>query len=135
MAALQLEPRARSAQLTVAGVVRDAWRLSVTGRDVDESEYALRFTADNGSWTLLDGPAGDYAMSGTRADIMRYLRAKPGTGPKAIADALGISAENARKTCQRMVPGLTCTSWPLSNLRITALCLPVTTVTICSGPL
>jgi hypothetical protein len=76
--------------------------LNVTGRDVDESEYALRFTADNGAWTLLDGPAGDYSMSGTRADIMRYLRANPGTGPKAITDALGISAENARKTCQRM---------------------------------
>lgn len=76
--------------------------LYVTGRDVDEAEHALRFTAANGAWTLLDGPAGDYAMSGTRADIMRYLRANPGTGPKAIADALGISAENARKTCQRM---------------------------------
>jgi AAA domain len=76
--------------------------LSITGRDVDEAEHALRFTADNGAWTLLDGPAGDYSMSGTRADIMRHLRANPGTGPKAIADALGISYENARKTCQRM---------------------------------
>ena len=31
--------------------------LCVTGRDVDESEHALRFTAANGAWTLLDGPA------------------------------------------------------------------------------
>jgi hypothetical protein len=76
--------------------------LYVTGRDVDESEHALRFTPDNGAWTLLDGPALDYTMSGTRADIMRHLRANPGTGPKAISDALGIGYENARKTCQRM---------------------------------
>lgn len=76
--------------------------LYVTGRDVDESEHALRFTADNGAWTLLDGPAGDYAMSGTRAAIMRHLRSSPGSAPKAIAGALGISHDSAKKTCQRM---------------------------------
>jgi hypothetical protein len=76
--------------------------LSITGRDVDESEHALRFTADNGAWTLLDGPAGDYAMSGTRAAIMRHVRSNPGTTPKAIAEALGISHDIAKKTCQRM---------------------------------
>lgn len=76
--------------------------LSITGRDVDESEHALRFTADNGAWTLLDGPAGDYAMSGTRADIMRHVRANPGSAPKAIAEAIGIGYETVKKTCQRM---------------------------------
>ena len=76
--------------------------LSVTGRDVDESEYALRFTADNGSWTLLDGPPGDYAMSGNRAAIMRHLRAHPGSNARAIADAIGLGYENVHKTCQRM---------------------------------
>jgi hypothetical protein len=76
--------------------------LYVTGRDVDEAEHALRFTADNGAWTLLDGPAGDYAMSGTRAAIVRHVRANPGSTPKAIAEATGISAGNVAKTCQRM---------------------------------
>jgi hypothetical protein len=76
--------------------------LSVTGRDVDESEYALRFTADNGSWTLLDGPPGDYAMTGNRAAIMRYLREHPSSNARAVADATGLGYENARKTCQRM---------------------------------
>jgi hypothetical protein len=76
--------------------------LYVTGRDVDESEHALRFTAANGAWTLLDGPAGDYAMSGTRAAIARHVRANPGSTPKAIAEAIGISAGNVNKTCQRM---------------------------------
>jgi hypothetical protein len=76
--------------------------LYVTGRDVDEAEHALRFTPDNGAWTLLDGPAADYAMSGTRAAISRYLRANPDSNPKAIADGTGMSRENVRKTCQRM---------------------------------
>jgi hypothetical protein len=76
--------------------------LSVTGRDVDESEYALRFTAENGSWTLLDGPPGDYALSGTRAAIVRHVREHPGSTPKAIAEATGIGYANVRKTCLRM---------------------------------
>jgi biotin operon repressor len=76
--------------------------LAVTGRDVDESEYALRFTPDNGSWSLLDGPPGDYALSDTRAAVMRHLRDHPGSTPKAIAEALGISRDNVKKTCQRM---------------------------------
>jgi hypothetical protein len=76
--------------------------LSITGRDVDEAEHALRFTAHNGAWTLLDGPAGDYAMSGHRAAIMRFLRTNPGRGPKTIAEATGISYETVKKTCQRM---------------------------------
>ena len=76
--------------------------LYVTGRDVDEAEHALRFTAANGAWTLLDGPAGDYAMSDTRAAIVRYVRTNPGSTPKAIAEATGISPGNVSKTCQRM---------------------------------
>jgi biotin operon repressor len=76
--------------------------LSVTGRDVDESEHAPRFTPENGAWTLLDGPAQDYAMSGNRAAVMRHLREHPGSTPKAIAEALGISRDTVKKTCQRM---------------------------------
>jgi hypothetical protein len=76
--------------------------LYVTGRDVDEAEHPLRFTADNGAWTLLNGPAGDYVMSGTRAAIVRHVRANPGSTPNAIAEATGISAGNVAKTCQRM---------------------------------
>jgi hypothetical protein len=76
--------------------------LYITGRDVDESEHALRFNGDNGAWTLLDGPAVDYAMSGNRAAIMRHVRANPGCAPKAIAEAIGIGYETVKKTCQRM---------------------------------
>lgn len=76
--------------------------LQVTGRDVDEAEFALRFSAEAGAWTLLDGPPADYAMSGTRAAISRHLRAHPGDALRAIADATGISYDNVKKACQRM---------------------------------
>jgi hypothetical protein len=76
--------------------------LYVTGRDVDESEYALRFVADSGAWCLMDGPAQDYTLTDTRATILRYLRDNPGTTPKNIAEATGLNADNVKKTCQRM---------------------------------
>jgi hypothetical protein len=41
-------------------------------------------------------------MSGTRAAIVRHVRTNPGSGPKGIAEALGISYETVKKTCQRM---------------------------------
>jgi AAA domain/MarR family len=76
--------------------------LYVTGRDVDEAEYALRFDAAIGAWCLLDGPAGEYAVSDTRAAILRHVRAHPDSTPKAIADYTGLSPDNVRKACQRM---------------------------------
>ncbi len=41
-------------------------------------------------------------MSDTRAAIVRYVRTNPGSTPKAIAEATGISPGNVSKTCQRM---------------------------------
>jgi hypothetical protein len=41
--------------------------LFVTGRDVDEAEYALSFQPASGAWTLLDGPASDHTVGDTRA--------------------------------------------------------------------
>jgi hypothetical protein len=76
--------------------------LYVTGRDVDESEYALRFVPDSGAWCLMDGPAQDYALTDTRAAILRYLRENPGATPKAITEATGLNTDNVKKTCQRM---------------------------------
>jgi AAA domain len=76
--------------------------LYVTGRDVDEAEHPLRFAPETGTWALLDGPAVDYTVSGTRAAILRNLRAFPGSTPRAIADATGIGYDNVKKACQRM---------------------------------
>ncbi|MFF5229987.1 AAA family ATPase [Dactylosporangium sp. NPDC000521] len=77
--------------------------LHVTGRDVDEAEYALAFQPASGAWTMLDGPAGDHAMGETRATIVRWLRGNPGSSPKVIAEKTGIKPDLVKKTLQRML--------------------------------
>jgi hypothetical protein len=77
--------------------------LFVTGRDVDEAEYALSFQPASGAWHLLDGPATDHTIGDTRAAITRHLRANPGSTPKAIADATGLKPATVRQTCTRML--------------------------------
>ncbi|MEV0309354.1 AAA family ATPase [Nonomuraea fuscirosea] len=76
--------------------------LHVTGRDVEEAEYAMAFEPTAGVWRLLDGPPEDHTLGETRATIVRYVRANPNSTPKAIADGTGLSYENIRKTCPRM---------------------------------
>ncbi|MFK4035357.1 AAA family ATPase [Nonomuraea wenchangensis] len=76
--------------------------LHVTGRDVEEAEYAMAFQPAAGLWHLLDGPPEDHTLSDTRATIIRHVRQHPGSTPKAIAEGTGLSYENVRKTCQRM---------------------------------
>jgi hypothetical protein len=76
--------------------------LHVTGRDIDETEYALSFQPAAGIWHLLDGPPEDHTLSDTRAAILRHVRHHPDSTPKQIAEAIGISHDNTRKTCQRM---------------------------------
>jgi hypothetical protein len=76
--------------------------LHVTGRDVEEAEYALQFQPASGAWHILDGPAADHALGETRAAILRHVRANPGSAPAAIAHATGMARETVKKTCQRM---------------------------------
>lgn len=77
--------------------------LHVTGRDVDEAEYALRFHSAAGTWELLDGPAGDHTIGDTRAAILRHVRTNPGAQPKDIAAALpDVDPGTIRRTCSRM---------------------------------
>ncbi|MGH3342206.1 MAG: AAA family ATPase [Carbonactinosporaceae bacterium] len=76
--------------------------LHVTGRDVEETEYALAFHPPTGAWRLLDGPAAEHTLPDTRAAILRHLRENPDSPPKAIAEATGIGGETVKKTCQRM---------------------------------
>jgi AAA domain len=77
--------------------------LHVTGRDVDEAEYALRFDANAGAWQMLDGPSDDHQIGETRAKILRWLRQAPGSTPKAIADGAGLGESNVKQTCRRML--------------------------------
>ncbi|MFE5297301.1 AAA family ATPase [Streptomyces sp. NPDC056632] len=77
--------------------------LHVTGRDVDEAEYALQFQAASGAWQMLDGPASDYTVGDTRAAILKYVRANPGAKPKDMAAALPtVDVDTIRRTCSRM---------------------------------
>lgn len=76
--------------------------LHVTGRDVDEAEYALSFQPASGAWQMLDGPVTDHTIGDTRAAILRAVRANPGAKPKEIAEATGMEIGLVRKTCTRM---------------------------------
>ncbi|MCO8276505.1 AAA family ATPase [Actinoplanes sp. TRM 88003] len=77
--------------------------LHVTGRDVDENEYALSFDPAVGAWQMLDGPAEDHQVGETRATILRFLRVTPHSGPKAIATGTALPYDLTKKTCQRML--------------------------------
>jgi hypothetical protein len=76
--------------------------LHVTGRDVEETDYAMSFDAHAGAWTKLDGPATDHFVADTRADILRLLREHGPLKPARIAEALDAKAPTVRKTCTRM---------------------------------
>ena len=77
-------------------------KLQITGRDVEEAEYAMEFVPAKGSWALLEGPAPEYELGETRRRILAHLRESgPGT-PKVIAEVLGLDHENVKKACQRM---------------------------------
>jgi hypothetical protein len=76
--------------------------LHVTGRDVEEADYALSFDPGRGAWQMLDGPAIDHTIGDTRAAILRYLRDNPGSQPRDIAPAIGANADTVRRTCSRM---------------------------------
>jgi hypothetical protein len=76
--------------------------LHVTGRDVEEAEYALDFDPRLGCWQLLDGPASDYSLGDTRKAILDYLR-ENGTGtPKQIATALSLEHNTVKQRLWRM---------------------------------
>jgi hypothetical protein len=76
--------------------------LYVRGRDVEQSEKAVRFKADNGTWELL-GEAAEVGRTDERQAILDTLRqhAKPLT-VREISDVLGKNYEAVRKCLARM---------------------------------
>jgi hypothetical protein len=77
--------------------------LKVTGRDIEEAEYALNFAADIGTWQLLDGPASDYEQSDERRRILNAVRECHGIGPKAIADVSGVKYDVVKHLVRKMI--------------------------------
>jgi len=77
--------------------------LSVTGRDIIENEYALRWEPSNCTWTLLDEPVELAHMGDTRRQVLDYVNKHPGSTPKAIADGTGIPVATVQQNVRRMV--------------------------------
>ena len=74
--------------------------LFVTGRDVEESDVALKF--ESGRWTVL-GDASTYRQSKERRQVIKVLKAADQPmSPKAIADALDQTYENVKKRVSNM---------------------------------
>lgn len=76
--------------------------LHVTGRDVEETDYAMTFDAHAGAWTKLDGPASDHLVADTRAAILQLLREHGPLAPKLVAESLDLNPNTIRQTCKRM---------------------------------
>jgi hypothetical protein len=77
--------------------------LHITGRDVDETQLALKFHADMGSWTKLDGDPARYKLRETRAAVLDVLDERGCATPKQIAEALAMKGDTVRQTLSRMV--------------------------------
>jgi hypothetical protein len=76
--------------------------LFVTGRDVVETELALRFAAETGAWDLL-GDAAEYGLGKTRKAILDTLEAHGPLSPKRVSELTAdVSHDLAKKTMQRM---------------------------------
>jgi RecA-family ATPase len=75
--------------------------LHVTGRDVDENEYALTFTPELGLFQLV-GLASEYGLSENRRKILAYLRIHEGCKPAEIAIGTSLSRDLVKQTCGRM---------------------------------
>lgn len=76
--------------------------LYVTGRDIEEAEYALSFDATRGTWTLL-GDADEWSMSSERRAIVDAVRAAGALKPKELAEASGVDYGVVKHLVRRMV--------------------------------
>ncbi|MBK8459472.1 MAG: AAA family ATPase [Micropruina sp.] len=59
--------------------------LGVTGRDIEEAEYPLKFAPETCTWHKLDGPVADYRLGDTRRDVLHYLRRHVAATPSEVA--------------------------------------------------
>lgn len=75
--------------------------LHLTGRDVEENEFALRFDPKLGAWQLL-GLASEHGLPETRRKILAFVRLHDGSKPAEIAIGTGLSREVVKQTCRRM---------------------------------
>jgi hypothetical protein len=76
--------------------------LRITGRDIDEAEFALRFAADLGAWQLSETPAALVKFTDSQRLILEYLAGHEGVGPTAIAEGTGLGLNLVKQAVRRM---------------------------------
>ncbi len=82
--------------------MEDYGRLRLTGRDVQERELVLRRVGP--TWMVHDGPMPDPDLGDSSVRIITWIaeRAEPARSAE-VALALGLSADNVRRTLARLV--------------------------------
>jgi hypothetical protein len=75
--------------------------LTLTGRDIEEQEIALRFHGQEGLWELM-GDAAECAMSQQRQDIINILRQNGPKTAKELSELTDKKISTIRKTLWRM---------------------------------
>ena len=103
--------------------------LHITGRDVEETSYALTFAADLGAWQLSDTPAAEAVLGDTRAAILAYVRDHRGAKPKEIAYGTQLPYDAVKQAARRMADAGQLHADPAGGYYE-----PVTTVTAVTQP-
>ncbi|WP_372408837.1 AAA family ATPase [Streptomyces luteireticuli] len=76
--------------------------LHLTGRDVEENEYALRRNEGSMTWHLVDGPADIATASEPNAKILAHLHEHGPATPKQVAEATGQDPKTVRTLMGRL---------------------------------
>ena len=76
--------------------------LSITGRDLEEQDLAVRFDKNTCEWIVL-GDAARFQLGQERLDILEYLeQSTEPVGPKEVAEALGKKTDNIKALMWQM---------------------------------
>ncbi|MEV5510467.1 AAA family ATPase [Streptomyces orinoci] len=76
--------------------------LNLTGRDVEENEYALRRSEGSMTWHLMDGPADIATATEPNAKILAHLHEHGPATPKEVAAATGQDPKTVRTLMGRL---------------------------------
>ncbi|MFE6485846.1 AAA family ATPase [Streptomyces sp. NPDC057757] len=76
--------------------------LNLTGRDVEESEYALKRNDGSMTWYLVDGPADIATATEPNAKILAHLHEHGPSTPKQVAEATGQDPKTVRTLMGRL---------------------------------
>jgi hypothetical protein len=75
--------------------------LIVTGRDVDEAEYALSFDKATGTWTYM-GAAEEHRHTGAKAEVLSLIQLNGPMTPAAISRGIHMPAGTIRSALNRL---------------------------------